>query len=236
MEAQKLYTSDDLAKLNTADLVVLIADASVQDFGVQLSVKQILKQRMGNMKVALEAIKHELKSQRASSSRIYKMMLAEEIERRETFRNTENAIEKEESRIAKISGRKKPYKMAIETLLRDDKQESIFKIKKQWLNTGYIETVYSRDFPAERVWFEGEPFKMLQGKIASHSRPYELFEKGSEIRKAGFNGYTFNMSCFNRDHAKLCWFAIYLNNVLEQQPNGEFWGMEVFSWGKRRGN
>jgi hypothetical protein len=197
-------------------------------------VKQTLKQRMQIAKLSLETLKMESETERATSSRIYKMMLLEEIERLETIRNKEKSVAKEENRMAKISGRKKAYKMQTETLLRSDKDKSIFKIKKQWINTCFIQTLYSSDYPAERIWFEGEPFEMLQNRIQQSTRPYELFEKGSDIRKSGFNGYRYNMDAFNRDNAQLCWFAIYLNNVLEQQPNGEFWGMEVFAWGKRR--
>ena len=236
METANIYTSEDLNQYPTPELVPLIADASSEPFELQMLVKQVLKQRMLAAKLSVETLKSESSSQRAASSRIYRMMILEEVERLETIRNKEKSIAKEDRRMARISGRKKAYKMQTETLIRPDKDKSIFKIKKQWINTGFIQTLYSSDYPSERTWFEGEPFEMLQNRIQQTARPYELFEKGSDIRKSGFNGYRYNMDSFNRDNSQLCWFAIYLNNVLEQQPNGEFWSMEVFSWGKRRGN
>ena len=174
----------------------------------------------------------EMATARASSSKAYKILLQEEVHRRKASKAQREGVEKDEQRVAKITGRKRKYTGPAETLLRADNNESIFKIKVQWKNTKFIDTIYSRDFPSERTWFQGDQLTMLEQKLGQSQSPGEFFQKGG-LRNAEFNGFTYNLSRFERDASQLCWFAIYLNLVLEQQPNGEFWGMELFSWGKR---
>ena len=234
METQEIYTRSDMEQLTSTELVAFLFDQTEADFSLQVLAKDILKERMAKPSVPLKALQSELQSQRANISRIYKMLLLEEIEHRKAKEHKQQALAKEQQRVATITGRKRKYQLPSETLLRADRDESIFKIKLQWHNTRFIETIYSRDYPSERSWFKGDQLKMLEQKLGQSSAPSEFFEKGG-LRKSGFNGFLYNLSRFQRDSGNVCWFAIYLNNVLEQQPNGEFWSMEVYSFGKRLG-
>ena len=232
MEEQKIYTKADMQALSTVEVIAFLSDHSSAEFDVQYMAKELLQARMSNMAVSTEAIEAEMATARASSSKAYKILLQEEVHRRKASQAQREGVEKDEQRVAKITGRKRKYTGPAETLLRADNNESIFKIKVQWKNTKFIDTIYSRDFPSERTWFQGDQLTMLEQKLGQSQSPGEFFQKGG-LRNAGFNGFTYNLSRFERDASQLCWFAIYLNLVLEQQPNGEFWGMEIFSWGKR---
>ena len=232
MNTADIYTSEDLAKLETKELIAIISDHSEFDLDLQIRAKNIIHARMTSQKIRFEVFEPETRSERAESSRIYRMMLFEEIERRKALEMREKSVNKADATVAVVQGRKKAYRLPKETLLKPDKNESIFKIKKQWANTGYVETIYSRDFPSERTWFEGEQLQMVEDKLQQEPEPYKFFDKGG-LRKPGFNGFLYNKQCLERDFNQFSWFGIYLNNVLEQQPNGEFWSMEVFSWGKR---
>ena len=83
-------------------MIPIIADTSTESFHLQRLVKDSLKQRMQMAKLSVETLKMESETDRATSSRIYKMMLLEEIERLETIRNKEKAVAKEDKRMAKI--------------------------------------------------------------------------------------------------------------------------------------
>jgi hypothetical protein len=133
-------------------------------------------------------------------------------------------------------------------LLDSDWKESIFKVKFQYANlTDYHgakvyfeEKRFSRDYDSERLQFsDPEKYEVLMNHINASRRDetWKIFAPGSLIRKAGFNGWNYNIEkVFKPLQPKLCWFAIYLNLVLEQQPNGEMMSMELMSWGQKKQN
>lgn len=132
----------------------------------------------------------------------------------------------------------------VQCLLKYSKSNSIFKIKWQYkepvkTKIGYarfIQTVWSRDYPDERKWFE-EPLKAhIESLVEERAdTAYELFDKGSKaLKKGGFNGFTYSAKTLNKMSNDISFFGIYLNNVYEQQANNENWCREIFTWGRMK--
>jgi hypothetical protein len=228
----EIYTLEDARKLHTRELIPILADGSNFPAEVRMIAKQVINMRIQSSQTTFDQVQGELSSDRVVGNPNYEMLVREELLRRKDAERKKESVEKHDGTI-QVRGKRGSFKLATETLMQADKNDSIFKIKQQWSNTRFINTYYSRDFSSERRWFEGEKLEMVKATLENGSKEhFELFDKGG-LREGGFNGFTWNVKNTESIQSGLCWFAIYLNNITQQQPNGEFWSMEVLSFGKK---
>lgn len=200
--------------------------------------KDILKQRISKVSTVSETtLKQEWAKEKYPQW--FKVMLVEELERRKAF--GQRKATKEQERADYLKSKPKPKTAAYYKLLDAHYQRSIFKIKWQFKDANkhgkyWISKKYSRDYGDERQKLEALSEPLLRRMMREKGEfAYDLFYKGG-IKEAGFNGFMYSMKTFNslREDDKIGFFAVYLNNILDQHVSGEFYSMEIWRWGELR--
>ena len=206
---------------------------------LQEEAKNIIRQRLGRVdKITATILQTEYNN--IARPAWYKELVLEETKRRQAFLEKQQV--KKEERESYIKGKPKKKTAAYYKLLDAHWQHSIFKIKWQFKEPNqhgdyWLSKKYSRDYGDERQKIAGIGDQLLRKMLREKGEfGYELFYKGG-LKDAGFNGFMYSMKTFNslRESDKIGFFAVYLNNVLEQHVNEEFYSMEIWRWGELRG-
>ena len=247
----------DVAKFETASLFQLV-EAEEQEivtpknivrFNIQIQAEADSEINRRLKKATDDALLQVIEGKFPPS---IKIKCTKEIRNREDQRYIENSVKKQDEILAKKGKASLAKQHQTATLLEGHRNESVFKIRYQWKNTGYMHTIYSRDYQFEREYFYGQAINMVAEKVNQTKYLSDLFNVGSKIIKQGFKGFTYSLEMFNKykkQHGdNLCFFAIYLNPIqkcsidgtmgffkgVHQDPN--YLPMEVFKYGQEINN
>lgn len=228
-------THSDLESYSTLNLIKFI-DSEMHELSLQHTAKKLISHRMGQVQLATpEALEKEYA--RPDRPNWYKLMIIDELERRNAFQQRKKAKEKE--RTTYVQNKPKQKRSAFYKLMSDDPKESIFKIKWQFKEPTahghyWLTKKYSRDYQDERQFFKNTSTEAIRNLVKQKGDfGYELFDKNG-LKEKGYNGFMYSIKIFESLQManKIRFFAIYLNNISDPHINGNLYSMEIWRWGE----